>query len=492
MTPEPSASIPATASRLPSLTGLRWIAAMLVFGFHVGTMGIVADPDYALVVKKLFTLGLSGVQFFFILSGFVLTWSARPGQRRSVFWRRRIAKIFPNHAVMWLAVLLLCWYQAVAMDLTAALSNLLLIQAWSPSPGWFYSMNNVSWSLSCELFFYLCLPFALPVVRRMRPWMLYAVVVGMPLLILAMWPGQLLVPEAGRWWFTQVFPVVRSFEFWLGVAAAELMLRGRWRGPNLPTASVVFVVTWVVAIEWIPGQLWTTLLAYAYVLLIPAAAAADVHGRWSPWRARPLVWLGEVSFAYYLTHVFVVAAVLRATDHPGGFPGWQGPAAAVGLLMLCLFCAWLLFRFVETPIMRWPRISGRRGQRGEPDRQQGRPGGDGDGTGQRRRQGPQDEFGNLQVLRAEPAGADGHRQQRRLADGEGGDAQIRQRRDTDRRPQGGAVPANALDQPHGRQPAGEQPTEEPTGEGHGRRRREVLTHHDSERLAGGGRPRHHR
>ncbi|GAB3155328.1 hypothetical protein GCM10027290_51270 [Micromonospora sonneratiae] len=326
---------------------------MLVFGFHVGTMGVIADPDYKAVVDRLFTLGLSGVQFFFILSGFVLVWSARPGEPRHVFWRRRIAKIFPNHVVLWAAVLLLgIFYFADPQNPKVVLTNLFLVQAWNPTPGWFYSVNTVSWSLSCELFFYLCLPLVLPLVRRARPWMLYAVVFAMPLLILSMWPAQALVPEADRWWFTQVFPLVRSLEFWLGVAAAELMLRGRWRGPSLPVASVIFVVTWFVAAQWIPAQLWTTLLAIAYVLVIAAAADADVRGTWSPWRSRPMVWLGEVSFAYYLVHVFVVTSVLRATDNIGGFPGWQGPAAAIGFLLLNLLLAGLLFRFVETPMMR--------------------------------------------------------------------------------------------------------------------------------------------
>jgi peptidoglycan/LPS O-acetylase OafA/YrhL len=340
------------ASRLPSLTGLRWIGAMLVFGFHIGTMGIVADPDYKAVVARLFTLGLFGVQFFFILSGFVLVWSYRPGLPAHVFWRRRLAKIFPNHVVMWAAVLLVWFLLAMPFDLGSILSNLFLVQAWSPVPGWYYSVNNVSWSLSCEMFFYFCLPWVLPVIRRMKPWMLYAVVVGMPLLILAVWPAQHLLPETHQWWFAQVFPVVRSFEFFLGVAAAELMLRGRWRGPNLLPATVLFVVAWFVTGYWVPGPLWTTVLAVANILVIAAAARADVRGTRSPWRSRPLVWLGEVSFAYYITHVFVIGNVLLLLDRQHGFPGWQGPAVAVGLLVLCLGCAWVLFRFVETPMMR--------------------------------------------------------------------------------------------------------------------------------------------
>ncbi|MFF5177948.1 acyltransferase family protein [Micromonospora sp. NPDC000316] len=350
--------VPAFA-RLPSLTGLRWIAALLVFGFHAGTMRIIAEPDYKAVVDAVFSLGLSGVQFFFILSGFVLVWSARPGDSRRAFWRRRVAKIYPNHLVLWAAALLVAWWFADPVLPAAALENLLLLQAWDPRPGWFYSINTVSWSLSCEFFFYLCLPLALPLLRRARPAVLWTLIVALPLLILALWPAQQLVPEVSRWWFTQIFPPVRSLEFWLGAVAAELMRRRLWRGPGLTAATVIFVATWVVAAQWIRAELWTTLLAVAYLLVITAAADADVRERRSPWRSRPLVWLGEVSFAFYLVHVLVMTSVLRwSGDWGTGFRGWRGPAVVLGFLVVSLALAGLLHRFVETPLMR--RLAPRR------------------------------------------------------------------------------------------------------------------------------------
>ncbi|MFE9655261.1 acyltransferase family protein [Micromonospora sp. NPDC006431] len=341
------------AVRLPSLTGLRWIAALLVFGFHAGTMRIVAEPGYQAVVDWLFALGLSGVEFFFILSGFVLVWSYRDGEPRRTFLRRRLAKIYPNHLVTFVLALLVAFWFADPVGLWAAMGNLALVQAWNPTPGYFYSVNTVSWSLSCELAFYLCLPFVLPYLRRSRTGLLRAVVVAAPLLILALWPGQLLLPEENRWWFTQVFPVARSLEFWMGVAAAELMRRGRWCGPNLTVASLLFVATWVVAAQWVRAELWAALLAVAYLLVITAAADADVHGRRTPWGSRPMVWLGEVSFAFYLVHVLVMQAVLRLTGHWGeGLRGWWGPLAVLGFLLGNLLLAAALHRWVETPMMR--------------------------------------------------------------------------------------------------------------------------------------------
>ncbi|MFG2057273.1 acyltransferase family protein [Micromonospora sp. NPDC048930] len=348
-----AAPIPARPVRLPSLTGLRWIAALLVFGFHVGTMRIVAEPDYQVVIGKLFALGLSGVEFFFILSGFVLVWSYRDGEPGRTFLRRRLAKIYPNHLVTFVLALAIASWFADPVAPWAALGNLVLVQAWIPLDGYFYSVNNVSWSLSCELAFYLCLPLVLPHLRRARTGLLWAVVVAAPLLILALWPGQLLMPEENRWWFTQIFPVARSLEFWMGVAAAELLRRGRWRGPNLTLATLLFVATWVVAAQWIRAEFWAALLAVAYLLVITAAADADLHGRRTPWRTRPMVWLGEVSFAFYLVHVLVMTTVLRLTGNWGsGLPGWRGPLFALAFLLVNLLLAAALHRWVELPMMR--------------------------------------------------------------------------------------------------------------------------------------------
>ncbi|MEV6814290.1 acyltransferase, partial [Micromonospora sp. NPDC051296] len=148
---------------------------------------------------------------------------------------------------------------------------------------------------------------------------------------------------------------------------AELMLRGRWRGPRLPLAALIFVATWVVASQWIRAELWAALLSLAYVLVIAAAADADVHGRRSPLRSRPMVWLGEVSFAFYLVHVFVIMTILRITGDWGtGLPGWWGAIAVIGFLLLTLALAALLHRYVEQPMMR--RLAPRRTAAGGPPR----------------------------------------------------------------------------------------------------------------------------
>jgi peptidoglycan/LPS O-acetylase OafA/YrhL len=298
-----------------------------------------------------FGLGASGVSFFYILSGFVLVWSARPDDTRWRFWRRRVAKIYPNHVVTWLAVILvmLAWGDRVASG--PAVANLFLVQTWTPAPGYAYSINDVSWSLSCEAFFYLCLPFVLPTLRRMRTRWLYAILIALPILIYladSMNP----LPATDQWWFSQLFPPARSLEFWMGVLAGVLTVRRRWYGPGLWTATLLFVAAYVANGQIIPGGYWLADLTPFFVMLIAAGAHADLRGARSPWRWPVLVWLGEVSFAFYLVHVAVIRNVLRVLHHGTGRPPLQAAAIIAGLLAVCLLVAWLLFRFVEMPMTR--------------------------------------------------------------------------------------------------------------------------------------------
>ncbi|NUT52856.1 MAG: acyltransferase, partial [Saccharothrix sp.] len=212
--------------RLPTLTGMRFAAALMVFAFHVSLEGVFADTSvggaYYAAVNK---FGFVGVSFFFILSGFVLTWSARETDAPRRFWRRRFVKIYPNHVVTWVAAVVLMVAVGPAFGWHQALPNLLLVHTWVPVREVFSSMNNVSWSLACEVLFYLSFPVLLPLVRRIRPERLWVAAGALAV------AGVLVVPVAGAvlpaspsvpwdpgtsmasFWFLYVFPPVRALEF---------------------------------------------------------------------------------------------------------------------------------------------------------------------------------------------------------------------------------------------------------------------------------------
>jgi peptidoglycan/LPS O-acetylase OafA/YrhL len=360
----------ATRSRLPSLTGLRFVAAATVFFFHAIVYGgLFASPAAQSDLGSIVRLGgWTGVAFFFILSGFVLTWSVRPTDTVQRFWRRRFFKIFPNHLFTGVvAFVLLVWLSSAVLDYRTVF-NLLLLQAWFPDLATAYSGNNVSWSLSCELFFYLSFPLLLRPISRIRPERLWAWAGGIAAAILLVPTAAMLVPhgqvlsnpqvfpviELTEWeqWFVSVFPPVRMLEFVFGMILARIVLTGRRLPLGLGGAVALAIAAYALT-PFLPGAYRVAAtMAVPLGLVIAAAAASDASGREGWLASRPMVWLGDISFAFYMWHWLVISYGHRLL---GETERWSTPVA-LGVLML-LFAAVLLlaamqYAWFERPIMR--------------------------------------------------------------------------------------------------------------------------------------------
>ncbi|MCX5208616.1 acyltransferase [Kitasatospora sp. NBC_00240] len=356
----------AAFSRLPSLTGLRFVAALLVFFTHLSVEGYLAPGPASTVFRYAFGLGWVGVEFFFILSGFVLTWSARQDDSRSRFWRRRLVKIFPTHLLTWLAALLLALWAGETLTGGRLLPSLFLVHAWVPELDVMRAVNLPSWSLSCELAFYLAFPWLRALTDRIRADRLWAWVLGVTaVIVLLPFADDAFVPGSPRLpglemsllqnWFLVALPAVRALDFVLGVLLARIVLAGRWIPLGLPAAAVLVAAGTALQLALVPTVYgFTATVALPLALLVAAAAQADVLGKASPFRSRTAVRLGEISFAFYMTHHLVLHYVRVAL---GETRVWSVPAV-VGLgavlLVATIGMSWLSYRFVELPaVRRW-------------------------------------------------------------------------------------------------------------------------------------------
>ncbi|MEW2620835.1 acyltransferase [Streptomyces sp. NPDC048106] len=366
----PSSSASFIRAKLPSLTGLRFIAAALVFFFHSSlifiSMNPFADRGVADGYRWLFSkAGWMGVSFFFVLSGFVLTWSARPGDTVTGFWRRRLLKIFPNHVATWALAMLL--FAGAATPVRVWLPNLLLVHSWFPDPAVHLSLNAPAWSLCSELLFYLLFPFLLRPVLRIKEGALWlwaaAMVAGMlavQLITDFLAPASPPAPGTDvtvwQFWFGYNFPPVRMFEFVLGMILARLVLAGAFPRVGIVPAAVLCLAGYAasMAVPFLYGLNLTTIAPIA--LLICATAHADTHGTPTVLRGRAMRWLGEVSFGFYLAQQLVLSFVRttlmdnRTVSTPAG----------IGLVAVefagSLALGWLLLVCVERPVMRrWAR-----------------------------------------------------------------------------------------------------------------------------------------
>lgn len=323
-----------TAGRLlPSLTGIRGLAAAAVFLSHIGYLvGGTAAGDVWRAVRP---VGIAGVLCFFVLSGYLL---AQPSSLRGGGWsylRRRLARIYPVYLLALVLTVLFLALRGTGGDLldpgTVAL-NLVLGQSW-PAAGQDLSISLPAWSLSVELLFYLVLPLVLPVASV---WFWRAPRSSFALVLASAVVGGAALQYG---WTGPTFPPAFLPVFLLGVHVAVTGARG----PRPPVA-VLLAVAGTVGYVLHPN---VALAALGFTALVAGLAAADRAGR--PLLAAP-AWhaFGVWSYAFFLLHTLVIDVVgvlLR------GRP--DGVLVGVGAAAVAFALSWVLaagaYRYVEEP-----------------------------------------------------------------------------------------------------------------------------------------------
>jgi len=295
------------------LTSLRFFAATMVFIQHLPVLqGIV--PIF---------LGPAGVSFFFVLSGFVLTYAYRRVFRDGLlrrrdalrFWAARVARIYPLH-VCTLIVAAFLIRDAEKNTPIAFLLQLGLLQTWVPYRHYTFSFNAPAWSISDEAFFYALFPLIVVAIFRLKLSFAQCVVTmcaiyaALTVLVVRSYSS------AGSFeWAMFQFPPTRLVEFICGILVAEAFSKnplklGTWAATALEVLlPAAFLLAALLPIPApLIGTTFTTPLAVAIVFIF-ALRAGYVSRLLS---ARPLVYLGEVSFAIYMVHYMIVREVNTA------------------------------------------------------------------------------------------------------------------------------------------------------------------------------------
>ena len=340
---------------LRALTSVRGIAAWMVVLYHI-RLSIAGLPQTWVDV---FAKGYLAVDFFFLLSGFViwLTYGERlrEGETAAVpaFWKRRIARIYPLHLFILSAAILL----ALALAATGRHDpaefpfaelplHLLLLQNWGFTDA--LAWNDPAWSISAELAAYLLFPLlAWAIDWRRVPTPAVLAAIAAFLLILAGVMAQAGAPNLG--WEITSFGLLRCLtEFSAGTAICALWLRwaGRPLFPALAAAMLGAVLLIGGATAHVP-ELIAIPFAFAALLLV-LALTSGMRGNPLDWA--PLHALGEISYATYLSHflLFVVFKLLMVDD------ATAIPPVLIGLyLALVLAASVALYHLVERPAQRW-------------------------------------------------------------------------------------------------------------------------------------------
>lgn len=344
---------------LAALTSLRFLAALAIGVFHLqGTLGL--GSAYAPLAN--------GVSFFFVLSGFILAYTyGHSAIKLRDFYLKRIARIWPIHLATW-AFALVAFNAGMLHDQswwTFAVSNAMMLQAWVPKEAHAMSFNSVSWSLSAEAFFYLAFPVLMLANRKGTVAIVLTVVSVAAALAfdLVGYPAGPKDPwELAPATFILHNPALRLAEFAVGVWAGNLFLtraNPRLKGSIAEFCAVGAVVLFAVTSLAVKGLLRDTALPHlgiwyhqcagagAFALLVYVFASGA--GILSRVLSRPfLVWLGEISFCFYMVHLLVMVWAMN-NQWVDRF-GWGASVFAVVALSFGIAAA--AWRLVEVPARR--------------------------------------------------------------------------------------------------------------------------------------------
>ena len=352
------------AGRLAALQALRAVAATMIVVLHAEELVLNHSATHSLPFSPFRFLPLgTGVDLFFVISGFVIVYASRKlfatsGGRRE-FMRRRLIRIVPLY---WTALTLRVFVLTAGVllgaktfpDGTAIIASYLFIpyDAMGFGPRYPFPILDLGWTLNYEMFFYVL--FALFVVLRREQAVLAVVSCLMGGVLLA----TVFPPEhvALHFWFQPI-----TLEFALGATIALFFIRGVVISCATRIAMIsAAVLLWLVPVSWFadmsgPGFYgWTRLAIWgAGAALIVAAAVLGPTEFKSVW-SRSLAALGNSSYALYLLHPFVfilIKAALAEVTVPQ-ILGWPLVILTAGLAVTA---AALFHRYAEDPVILFLR-----------------------------------------------------------------------------------------------------------------------------------------
>lgn len=340
---------------IKSHTALRGIAAICVVYGHYSAVFArdIGGRDFFI------DRGYLGVDFFFLLSGFILTMVYAQTFAQGVtprlwgqFLQRRLARIYPLHLATLLAVVVLLRFKVPATDYWIFGLNLGLVQAWGVTDRFLF--NAPSWSISCELAAYLLFPFLMARLHRKFAWLLMLAAAFCA--YGALWKlggGSLDLDAIGR--EHAMLRVVAAFPIGMVLAFASQRVK-------LERVGSIGLMQGVALIGFF-AAIWVGLPDI--VLVLPLAAIIFVTVPQTGFLSKMLGdkrlnLVGDLSYGVYLIQWPVM--LLMYNLRPKLEPFVQG--AVLEIVALTIFLVILMalsfasFHWFEKPIMRWARQEG--------------------------------------------------------------------------------------------------------------------------------------
>lgn len=318
--------------------------------------------------------GSTAVEFFFILSGFILTYGYTNVfstiNRSNVvkFLVLRIARLYPVYLLTGLLAGCMWVGSPWPYSNKDVLASLFALQTYFPIGDKVAALNGPSWSVANEFFFYMAFPFLLFSIKRsglslsfIRLALFWIIVATIRICVAIPFMSDN-SPYSFGWWLLYISPYIRILGFVQGMLLGEMFLLKR---STLTTSHNGSSITWT-ALE----AMSLLLMIISDRVIAPMPTALQLGGVFAPsicivifvfahqkgflgrmLSVRPLVHLGEVSFSIYMIHAVVLDWANRFMNHTfyGYSPHTWQIMAQLGLIAIIIAFSDVMYRYVETP-----------------------------------------------------------------------------------------------------------------------------------------------
>lgn len=364
---------------IKALTGLRIVAAFWVVLFHFRPLLWAASPRLQDDLAPLLNAGAQGVDLFFILSGFVLTWNYldRMGPSFSMratlhFLWLRLSRVFPIYLVtMHIAALWIIFTLHVGTTPSPDVANftaisylrqLFMVQLWFAPFFDETSWDGPAWSISAEWLAYLLfgllilLIFRIAQVSRARTLLMLAFVTALPPTLLLLASGVLYTPWS---WVPRIIAQFAAGALaCAGVRRLQISERGRQAAGYVSLLILAVIVGGLYYYDAHPiaGMVDSGGILAVFFMPLVVALAIGAGSLPALLSTRAMVYGGQISFSLYMIHEPVHTAWnWAAQEYRLDLPMWGMKFVVVGLIAAAVALSAVLFHLVEEPARRWMR-----------------------------------------------------------------------------------------------------------------------------------------
>lgn len=337
---------------MPEIDGLRFVAIATVVVFHLfgalKNLGVINTP----ILNDLYSVskgGGWGVQLFFMISAYILAQPFLKEAEKKVdlrkFYLRRLTRIEPPYLILMagLALVHLAVDHKPVETIQHFLASIFYVHTYAYHQ--MSTLNAVAWSLELEVIFYCLAPFlfrayfsAAPDVRRVTAAVVAAALSSFTIITLT--------PDS---WLSLTLPYHLHY-FLIGLLLADLTSSDDEKSIVWDAAAIAGAVLWALY-----GHDKSPLTRTIFPFILTAVFMGVLRGKvvGSLLSRRFFTDAGGMCYSIYLTHFFVVQAVVRFSVPRLSF--LPTPAVVAASSVLALAAVWLsgaaFFLLLEKPFM---------------------------------------------------------------------------------------------------------------------------------------------